>query len=68
MADQFDKWHQVEIDKPAPLLSISQELEQAADVLNGFARHWTDCTGDPEKQNELLRVIPKRVYVKDRDA
>lgn len=59
---------QSEIDKLAPLLTVSEELERAADILNNFTDHWTACKGDPEKQNELLRLILRRVYVKGRES
>ncbi len=69
--DQFAakrKELQAEIDHLKPLLNVPEELEQAADILNNFDKHWATCQGDPNRQNELLRMILNRVYVIDRDS
>lgn len=58
---------QDEINTLKALLTIDSEIEEAADVLNNFSKHWIARNGDPEAQNELLRKILCAVYVKDRD-
>lgn len=56
---------QDEIDALAPLLSVSQELEQAADILNNFEYHWGLCGGDIEAQHQLLTLVLKKVFVSE---
>lgn len=56
---------QEQIDKLEPLLTVSEELEQAASLLNNFKAHFEACGGDLKKQHELIRLIIDRVYVKD---
>jgi len=54
---------QTEIDALNSLLTLSDDLIRAADVLNNFGAHLTACEGDPTRQNELLRQILRRIYI-----
>lgn len=56
---------QEQLDKLTPLLSVSDELEQAASLLNDFALHFAACGGDIGKQYELIKLIIERVYIRD---
>lgn len=55
-----------QIDKLAPLLTPTQELEQAASLLNHFEMHFVACGGDISKQHELIKLIVERVYIRDK--
>ena len=41
------------------------DLERAADLLENFAEHWEACGDDTEAQHKLVKLIVKRVYVRD---
>ena len=43
----------------------TNELEQAADMLANFRRHWERLEGDDESRHDLVRLIVERVYVED---
>jgi DNA invertase Pin-like site-specific DNA recombinase len=47
--------------KPVP----DDELELAADILSNFKYHWNLTEDDREKQEELIKLIVARVWVKD---
>lgn len=47
------------------LTPVQDELDQAADLLENFRRHWDDCSSDTEKQHQLIKLIVERVYVED---
>ena len=41
------------------------DLQQAADLLKNFAKHWRTTEGDEEARHQLVELIVERVYVKD---
>lgn len=56
---------QEELDQLTPLLSVSDELEQAASLLKSFSAHFAACGDDVQKQHELVKLIIEHVYVRD---
>ncbi|MGQ9851564.1 MAG: recombinase family protein, partial [Aggregatilineaceae bacterium] len=44
------------------------DLERAADLLANFKEHWEACGDDAEAQHQLVKLIVKRVYVRDRQV
>lgn len=53
------------INRLTPLLTIPEQLVQAASLLNNFQQHFDECKGDVDKQHELIKLIIERVYVRD---
>jgi hypothetical protein len=41
------------------------ELQQAADMLENFQKHWDRLEGDDESRHDLVKLIVDRVYVLD---
>lgn len=61
-----ERWRiQEEIEKLQPLMTVPEELEYAADLLNNFSSHFAACGGDVALQHELVKLIVERVYVRD---
>lgn len=52
---------QLEQLNPVP----DNDLEQAADLLEKFKKHWDRLGGKEEERHELIKLIVERVYVKD---
>jgi len=54
---------QQELESLTPI--PEDDLERAADLLENFTEHWEACGDDTEAQHKLVKLIVKRVYVKD---
>ena len=54
---------QMELEQLTPV--PTNELEQAADMLANFHRHWERLEGDEESRHDLVKLIVERVYVED---
>jgi hypothetical protein len=52
---------QHEVERLTPV--SDDELAEAADLLENFAKHWDQCLGDTDAQHELVKLIMERVYV-----
>jgi hypothetical protein len=44
------------------------DLERAADLLENFTEHWAACGDDKEAQHKLVKLIVKRLYVRDHEV
>ena len=55
---------QHEIERLTPV--SDDELAQAADLLENFAKHWDRCLDDTDAQHELVKLVVERVYVYDK--
>jgi site-specific DNA recombinase len=56
---------QQELEKFTPV--DTNDLEQAADLLDNFEVHWAACGEDTEAQSTLVKQIVERVYVQGQD-
>jgi hypothetical protein len=54
---------QQELESLTPI--PEDDLERAADLLANFREHWEACGDDTEAQHKLVKLIVKRVYVRD---
>jgi site-specific DNA recombinase len=54
---------QMELEQLTPI--PTNELEQAADLLTNFGKHWERLEGNPDAQHDLVALIVHRVYVQD---
>ena len=54
---------QQELEQLTPI--PDDELEVAADVLENFTAHWEAAKGDMKTQEELIKLIVARVWVRD---
>ncbi len=52
---------QQELDELTPI--PTNEIEQAADILDNFPTHWQATNGDRKVQRELIQTIVERVYI-----
>jgi hypothetical protein len=57
---------QHEVEQLTPV--SDDELAQAADLLENFAKHWDQCLGDTDAQHELVNLIVERIYVRDEEV
>ena len=54
---------QMELEQLTPV--PTNELEQAADLLTNFRKHWERLEGNPDAQHDLVALIVHCVYVQD---
>ena len=57
---------QMELEQLSPV--ADDELEQAADLLMNFQKHWERLEGNEEARHELIKLIVERVYVRDKQV
>ena len=57
---------QMELEQLTPV--TDNELEQAADLLANFEKHWERLAGNDEAQHDLVKLIVDRVYVQDKSV
>ncbi len=55
---------QMELEQLAPI--NNNELEQAADLLSNFEKHWKRLSGNDDAQHDLVKLIVDRVYIQDK--
>jgi site-specific DNA recombinase len=54
---------QMELEQLTPI--TDNELEQAADLLSNFGKHWKRLEGNEESRHDLVKLIVERVYVRN---
>jgi site-specific DNA recombinase len=52
---------QQELESLTPIQE--DDLEQAADMLLNFRKHWEACSGDVLEQQKLIKLIVERIYI-----
>ena len=57
---------QIELEQLTPI--NNNELEQAADLMSNFDKHWERLVGNDEAQHDLVKLIVDRVYIQDKSV